>query len=200
MKTKPNGSIKALRKIIGRTQSEFAKSIGVSKDTVVSWENGRNKLSPQFAERVSMATGANKNSLLRGDGRVTYSWRTAEQPYTIEHFRKWGGQVFKSDETAANKYFELGSDQLRLILMAAAKPGIGAGTKWRLPVVWNSFLQWIKGTRKDFNLAPQIDAILKQRRFKDKYGDEAYPVWVDGGDMRPPNCTMWEIISPPKAQ
>ena len=44
----PNQAVRALRKIIGLTQAEFAVMLGVSKDAVVSWEIGRNELSVTF--------------------------------------------------------------------------------------------------------------------------------------------------------
>ena len=44
--------------------------IGASKDTVVSWETRRNRLSPQFARRIEFATGAEARSLLRRRGRL----------------------------------------------------------------------------------------------------------------------------------
>jgi len=42
---KPNRAVQELRGRVGPTQGEFAAMIGASKDTAVSWENGRNKLS-----------------------------------------------------------------------------------------------------------------------------------------------------------
>ena len=60
--------MKELRKIIGRTQGEFAAMIGASKDAVASWETGRNKLSRQFARRIAFATGVEEGALVRGSG------------------------------------------------------------------------------------------------------------------------------------
>ena len=71
MKTRPNQAIKKLRQIIGQTQAELAAMIGASKDTVVSWELGRNRLSRQFAGRLSFATGVAAEALLRGRGPLT---------------------------------------------------------------------------------------------------------------------------------
>lgn len=41
--TKPETKkgVRALRKIIGQIQAEFAAMLGVAKDTVASWETGR---------------------------------------------------------------------------------------------------------------------------------------------------------------
>jgi transcriptional regulator with XRE-family HTH domain len=166
MKTKPNESIRELRKIIGRTQGEFAAMIGASKDSVASWETGRNRLSPQFARRISLVTGADEKPLLRGKGKLT-----AEQPferskpYTAEEFERhrknhWG----RTDEEAAQGHLEHCADTLELILMAAARPGRGK-VKYRLPGVLDSFNQWCERTREDFKLEGQIKEQLEARRF-----------------------------------
>jgi hypothetical protein len=43
MHTKPNKRVRELRGILGQTQEAFAATIGASKDTVVSRENGRRR-------------------------------------------------------------------------------------------------------------------------------------------------------------
>src|SRR6476646_2356488 len=68
MKKKSTNPIRELRKIIGRTQAEFATMIGASKDAVASWETERNQLSRQFAKRIEFATGVEAGSLLRKGG------------------------------------------------------------------------------------------------------------------------------------
>lgn len=70
MKTRTNKAMKELRKIVGRTQGEFAAMIGASKDAVASWETGRNKLSRQFAWRIAFATRVGEEALLRGRGAL----------------------------------------------------------------------------------------------------------------------------------
>ena len=66
MKTRANEAIRQLRRIIGRTQGEFAAMIGASKDAVASWETGRNRLSRQFARRIAFATGVEEGAAARG--------------------------------------------------------------------------------------------------------------------------------------
>ena len=55
-----NQAVRALRKIIGLTQAEFAVIMGVSKDAVVSWEIGRNELSATYARRIALVTGVDE--------------------------------------------------------------------------------------------------------------------------------------------
>ena len=64
-KTKVNQSLWELRRVLGLTQGEFAAMIGASKDTVASWDAGRNRLSRSFARRIAFATGVDEESLYR---------------------------------------------------------------------------------------------------------------------------------------
>ena len=57
MKTMANENIRELRRILGQTQDAFAATIGASKDTVASWETGRNRVSEWMARRIALATG-----------------------------------------------------------------------------------------------------------------------------------------------
>src|SRR5437764_1384239 len=103
----PNKALKELRKIIGCTQGEFAAMIGASKDAVVSWEVGRNKLSESFARRIDLVTGAEAKPLLRGKGPLTcLGPRRVREPFTAEAFERhstsyWG----RSDEAAVRQHF-----------------------------------------------------------------------------------------------
>ena len=167
MKTTPNKSIRELRQTLGQTQAEFAAMIGASKDTVVSWELGRNKLSPQFARRLWFATGAETETLLHGRGGVTTSGHPAtRQPYTAETFAQhrktnWG----RSDEAAVGHHLRHSVDALRMLFLAAVRPADGQDRR-QLPAVLASFSQWCEQTREDFQLAEQIEAQLAQRQFQ----------------------------------
>jgi DNA-binding XRE family transcriptional regulator len=167
MKHQANEAIRALRTIIRRTQSEFAAMIGASKDTVVSWETGRNKLSVAFARRICLATGADGRSLLLGVSVPIYNDPVmGPKIYTLEDFERyrrteWG----RSDEQAARQRLKHCVDALEILLKAAAKPGTGK-VRYRLPGVIDSFIQWCEQTSADFKLEPQIAEELKTRRFK----------------------------------
>ena len=167
MKTRPNQTVRELREILGQTQAEFAAMIGASKDTVVSWENGRNKLSPQFARRLWFATGAEIETLLSGRGGVTTSGHPASrQPYTVEAFARhrktnWG----RSDEAAVRHHLKHCVDALRMLFLASIRPADGQERR-QLPAVLAAFSQWCEQTRLDFHLEEQIQAQLEQRKFK----------------------------------
>jgi transcriptional regulator with XRE-family HTH domain len=197
MKTKPNQAIRNLRKIIGRTQGEFAVMIGASKDAVASWETGRNQLSDQFARRIAFATGAEKGALLRGRGPLTaYVPMVGHPPFTREVFdqhRKtyWG----RSDEVAARQHLRNCSDALGLLFVAAALPGGKVG--YRLPGVVDSFIQWCERTREDFQLDGKIRGQLDRRKTKLAI-NHTYGQWRRMQKEDPAACRMMGFKDDPQ--
>ena len=168
MKTTPSTAVRELRRIIGRTQAEFAAMIGASKDTVVSWETGRNKLSPAFARRIAFATGVDEDCLRLNLGTLFYTEdpQTGPKVYTAEAFERYRQTVRgRSDEEGARHHLRHGVDALELLFMAAAKAG-GGKVRYRLPAVLDSFIQWCDRTREDFKLGPAIAEQLGKRKFK----------------------------------
>ena len=171
MKTKKNLAIKALRKILLRTQAEFAAMIGVSKRTVIAWENGQNRLEHRAAETIAAVTGADIGDLLDGKVRVNY-WNG--QPYSAESFASWRGRecfgeyldgpfenptglVAGTPEDAAREWAATGAEYLEKLFLAAARPA--GKIVNRLPSVHESFQNWLRDTAKAFRLGPQIQAI-----------------------------------------
>lgn len=168
MKTTPNTAIRELRKIIGRTQAEFAAMIGASKDTVVSWETGRNKLSPTFARRIAFATGVDEDCLRLNLGTLFFTESPVANPevYTAETFERYQQTIRgRSDATGARHHLKHCQDALELLFMAATQAG-GGKLRYRLPAVLDAFIQWCDQTRADFKLGQPIDEALRQRPFK----------------------------------
>ena len=165
MKTEPNQAIRALRKVIGQTQVEFAAMIGASKHTVVSWETGRNKLSSTFARRIAFATGVAGDCLLRNVSTPIYDDPlTGPKEYTAEDFERYRQTTRgRSDAEGARQHLEHCRDTLELVLLAATESGEGQ-PRHRLPGVLDSFIQWCEQTREDFGLGPAIDEQLRRRR------------------------------------
>lgn len=163
MKTKANESIRELRRILGQTQQEFAAMIGASKDTVVSWETGRNKLSAGMARRIAFTTGVDEESMLAGRGMPTVTMPVlGRRGYTAEDYARYGGTTKgRSDEAGARHHLKHCEDTLELLLLAAARAGRG-----RLPGVLHSFIEWSEGVRKEFELGAAIDEQLERRKSK----------------------------------
>ncbi|HSA12971.1 MAG TPA: helix-turn-helix transcriptional regulator [Candidatus Paceibacterota bacterium] len=153
MRAKKNQTLAELRRIIGRTQTEFGELIGASKDTVVSWENGRNRISPAFSYRIWLATGADIVS-------STVPLNLNRQPYTFADYKAW--KESRIGVHPEQRLFDKSADALWLIFSAAAKPGPGK-LKDQLTGVWCSFVAWLEQTRVDFKLEQRIDELLDQR-------------------------------------
>ena len=164
MKKHDNEAVRAVRKIIGLTQAEFAVMIGASKDAVVSWETGRNKLSAAYARRIALVTGVDGRMLQSG---VSVPFAAGEaREYTAEDFERhqrteWGS----TDEASARRQLEHCHDTMEMLLLAAAQAG-GDKQRLRLPGLMDSFIQWCEGARADFQLEGELDRQLEARRFK----------------------------------
>lgn len=144
-----------LRKIIGKSQSQFAAMIGVSIHTVISVENGRNQLSEKLARRIQIATGA--DLLKRSKGKVA---AVGGDWFTKKLFDEWRSR-FSDDENSAKARFNEIKYWIELVLRAATKPGL-AGNRDRLPAVFLSLVDWLNETRKTFKLEQEIDNILEE--------------------------------------
>jgi transcriptional regulator with XRE-family HTH domain len=167
MKTKANQTLWNLRHILGLTQAEFAAMIGASKDTVASWDAGRNPLSASFARRIAFATGVDEKSLLEGKGAPALTVPVlGARAYTAEDFARYRRTTKgRSDEAGARHHVENCRDTLELIFLAAAGSGGGA-RRHGLPGVLHSFIEWSEGVRRDFELGRQIDEQLEGRKAK----------------------------------
>jgi DNA-binding XRE family transcriptional regulator len=154
MKTpKPHASqIARLRKIINKSQVQFAAMIGVSKHTVISVENGRNQLTRKLARRIHEATGAD----LMSDDPDNLGWN---RKYTAAEFNLWREKWYPSNEASARKRFDEMKKWLKIVFLAAARSGL-AGNRDRLPAVSLSFIEWLEETREKFKLENQIEDVL----------------------------------------
>jgi DNA-binding XRE family transcriptional regulator len=142
-----------LRKIIGKSQSQFAAMIGVSIHTVISVENERNQLSRNLARRIEIATGAN---LIEGKIESPFQVTT----YTPNDFERWRRKYNPSNETTALKQFDEMKTLLKIVFLAAAKSGL-AGNRDRLPAVCLSFREWLNNTRQQFKLRNEIEDLME---------------------------------------
>ncbi len=153
-KSKASSLVVELRKIIGKSQSQFAAMIGVSKHAIISVENARNDLSQNMAKHIEIATGAK----LLG-GKLESPFR-ADQ-YTRDDFDCWRGKYGQTNKTAALKQLEEMKTWLKIIFLAAAKSG-RAGNRDRLPAVCLSLVEWLNETRVKFKLEDEVEDILDE--------------------------------------
>ena len=165
-----NQAMCELRKVIGKTQAQLATTLGVSVETVKSWELGRNKLKPAQAHRILMATGVHTEALLAGHGPLM---NTYGRPYSRESFERWRKRAPRPMDQQAEQLYRTIRDSVWLLYHAAAMPG--RTDRDRLPALHVSMLEWLKQNYADFNLAPEVEKLLLKRKRKKKfcmsYGD-----------------------------
>jgi transcriptional regulator with XRE-family HTH domain len=147
---KGNPAVRALRKILGLTQAEFAGMIGVSKDAVVSWETGRNELSATFARRIALVTGVDARTLRLGVS-VPVSQDEDAHVYTKEDFERHQRTEWSGTEEAQAERLARCQDTLELLFGAAARAE-GDPPRQRLAGLMDSFMQWCEGAREAFQL------------------------------------------------
>ena len=174
VKTEPNRTITRLRKIIKKTQPQFATMLGVSKDTIVSVENGRNRLTSRLAKRIYIATGALPSSLEANTGEVLaqdHATRGPVMPYTKDYFEHWRKTAMgvtdndpESRDKAAESMFDLTKDRIEVLLVAATRSGFT--DRDRFPAVLQSLDEWIETTYHDFALATEVDAVIRERTYE----------------------------------
>ena len=141
-----------LRRIIGKSQSQFAVMLGVSKDTIISVENARNDLSRNLAKRIAIATGAD---LIQSKLESPFS----RAPYTRADFDRWRKKYSQSTEAQALQQFKEMQTWLKVIFLAAAKSG-RAGNRDRLPALSLSLAEWLDQAREQFQLKDEIEDVL----------------------------------------
>ena len=164
MTNQTNKTIRELRRILGLTQGEFATLIGASKDTIASWETGRNPLSPPLARRIALVTGVDERSLLKSGGELRAKYGFPPKRYTVEEFKQYRKRFWgQSAAESVRRQWRPCADTLELLFMAAAAGNAESGPV-RLPGVVDSFIQWCQQTREDFGLGPAIEAALATRK------------------------------------
>jgi len=161
MKKNNGESIREIRRVLGLTQTEFAALIGSTKDTIASWETGRNAMSTGMAWRVSLQTGVDEQSILEWKG---YLKTRDGKPFTKEEYeghgkRFWGGSV----EQGMKKQLDNCQDALELLMRASVKGKDETQARARMAGVVNSFVQWCQQTRKDYELERPVDELLAER-------------------------------------
>jgi DNA-binding XRE family transcriptional regulator len=173
-----------LRKVIQKSQSQFAAMIGVSKHTIISVENGRNKLSKNLARRIRIATGAKiledkfefeplfnlptdetagelSPSIVQFLNDRCDGVRKSGDAYTLDDFQQWRKNFYPSNEDAARKSFAKIKVWVEYVFRAAAKSG-ATGNRDRLPAVYQSLVEWLEETVDNFKLFGQVDDILEE--------------------------------------
>lgn len=172
-----NESVPRLRGIIGASQAQFARLIGVTVDAVKNWEGGRNGLSPQIGMRIEIATGANSKDLIGGDGRLRVSciakqaWLLKGRPkrhdwnFTKPDYKDWTKRTGRPSEESIPYLFRTLSQEIVTILYGAARAE-RAGTTGKCLTVFAAIVDAIQELRNGFRLETQIQKLMQQPEWK----------------------------------
>ena len=154
-----NTWLKKLREIIGKSQVQFAAMIGEPPKTIINIENGRTRLDGILAHKIQGATGVASWKYMQG--RNTPLDFSGKFPYTSANFDYWKKAHSGNDEKNVERFAELASDTLSLMLRAAQKCGT---PKNHLPGLQLAFHFWCAEMVKNFQLLPSLKEILKSER------------------------------------
>lgn len=156
-----NRSVARLREILGLTQSDFARLIGVSLDLIKGIETGRNRLTQPVAARIFVATGADVQSLLKGKGKVKYLHGGID--YREEHYKDWASHVsaMPKEHVLATFHSVIGP-HMQLLLLAAARTMRGGKVRNRLASLLDSWARWEADVVESFGLKPQINEVIRE--------------------------------------
>jgi transcriptional regulator with XRE-family HTH domain len=152
--------IRDLRTIIGKTQREFAFSIGISPIALNRIENDRLALSRRVAYKIEVEAGIDPDALLRGKLRTI-----GGQEYTAAFYKWWKENDWQDENVAAAI-----ASQLAPLLVAAA-----VESKKRMRLVIGEILETLARCRTNFNLERPIDQFLGKQRPPMKWDDLLKP-------------------------
>lgn len=91
--------IKQIRKILNMTQQEFADKLGIKRNTVATYESGRNKPIDAVVTLICNVFNINKEWLLYGNGTMFNEVDT----FSLDDFARQHGAT--SDEIEFLKYY-----------------------------------------------------------------------------------------------
>jgi DNA-binding XRE family transcriptional regulator len=100
--------LRQLRSVLSKTQKEFSAIIGVSKDTIESLEQGRLKLSPKLALRISRMCGVD-HAWLNDDANDKEMINEYGEPYTLRDFEE-------CQERDASLSFYLAAEEMQIAI------------------------------------------------------------------------------------
>lgn len=166
--------IRALRRIIGKTQAGFAKTIGVSPTWLKQIENRARKLSPRTARRILAETGADDKQLLKGK-----LCRVGGGKYVEDSYKRWKSHYTKQGPETARR-FALDVAGWSYLLFRAS---LSRGRIWQLR---ESLMDALIDAHAAFNLGPVVDGVLR-REAPEQFGEapENESGWYPQGSAPP---------------
>jgi transcriptional regulator with XRE-family HTH domain len=152
-----------IRSAIGLNQAEFAQLLGTTASTIKQIENGKMKMSRDFANRLYRETGFSADNLeliIPDSGGMTISLPGSSQPvtrYTKADYAQWKADTSKST-LGERKALAESLHQGREVLFNAAHDD--KTKEDRFCSVYQSVVSAIDQTCKDFGLIGKAEKIL----------------------------------------
>jgi transcriptional regulator with XRE-family HTH domain len=152
--------LRKLRLIAGKSQVAFAKVLGCSPSTIKKIEAGDDsKLNQDLLLAAAAVFGVLPNSLIPPSRQPVNL--TDGRPYTKEFFIECWNLPPESMKPVRKRHKLWMLRELELILAAAMRlPGMGFNG------VFISFVSWMRGAIRTFNLYPLYEAEWKERKRK----------------------------------
>ena len=148
--------IRDLRAIIGKTQREFALSIGISPIALNRIENGTLALSAGVLTKIVTETGVDPRSIT-GRVRALRTFREGKE-YVPGYYNQWRESQFSPDkQTAAIRQAQKISMLVDILFRASV-----AGRRTKLWHLWSEIYTCLDRCRVKFNLEQPIDEIFKK--------------------------------------
>src|SRR5262245_12587397 len=109
-------AIRDLRAVIGKTQREFALSIGISPIALNRIENGTLALSRRVARKIVYETAIDPRCL---NGKLRTLRNVRGEVYTKEFYKAWKEHYSWQDEAAAKVAADWLSEAMKILLRAS---------------------------------------------------------------------------------
>lgn len=148
--------IRALREIIGKSQREFAHSLGISPSAMKRIENGDLALSGRVARKIVYETMIDPRCL---NGKLRTLRNVKGEPYMNEYYKAWKEYDFWQDEHAVKHYARVLGSALETLLGASV-----FGYRRILLQVSAEIAETLERCRVDFDLQRPTNAILAKQR------------------------------------
>ena len=160
---KVKSRIRDLRAIIGKTQREFALSIGISPIALNRIENGTLALSAGVLTKIVTETGVDPRSIT-GRVRALRTFREGKE-YVPGYYNQWReSQLGPDKQTAAIRQAQKISMLVDILFRASV-----FGRRTKLWLVWSEIYECLDRCRVKFNLEQPIDEIIKEEHPKGEW-------------------------------
>jgi len=159
--SRPTHPLRTIRIAAKLSQEKFAKKLGVSKDTILSIECGRLKMSNELALKVKFHTGCQIKSERNSDGRLEHSITTISDQtlgeYTHEDFEQHEQMRSESAQIAFASSVRGAGRSVDLLLRAAQRRSLATAQSVRVDLE-----RFIVRIFADYDLSAFLEGLFRE--------------------------------------